>query len=211
MPTTPGPAPEAPASGMGGGLAARVGGQRNLAVLAAGGTVAVVALLAGRKRKAAAGDATNTSAVQAAGSGFDSGPYDMWNAWQQEYEGLQKEISDLRNKPGTTAPPITSVVTKIPTPVPVPIQRPPRPAPAPTPAPVQQPPRPQTVWYTAHSGDTYSGLAAKYGHNANELWDYQLQPGIRPADTQATLRTRGIDHALFNGSSVAIPGGWNLQ
>ncbi|MFC8717780.1 hypothetical protein [Kitasatospora sp. NPDC057198] len=197
MPATP--EPQEPQS-RAGGIVAKVGGQRNAAMLAAGGAVALAALYTSRKRKAAAD--TSGTTIQAASNTFDSGPYDMWNSWQDQYEGLAKRIGDLEQAPTPTPTPAP--------PPPVQIDKPPAPAPAPTPAPPAPTPaaKPQTVWYTAHTGDTYSAIASRYGHSAQDLWNYQLQDGIRPSDTQATLRQRGINNALFNGSSVAIPGSW---
>lgn len=198
MPPTPGQqAPPARA----GSIVDRVGGPRNASVLAAGGAVALVALYTSRKRKTAAADATAGSTIQPTpGSTFDSGPYDMWNSWQDQYETLAGRVSTLEKPPTPTPTPSP--------PPPVQVQTPPPPAPAPAPSAPAPAPRPQTVWYTAHTGDTYSAIASKYGHSAQDLWNYQLQDGVRPADTQATLRQRGINNALFNGSSVAIPGTW---
>lgn len=102
--------------------------------------------------------------------------------------------------PGTTPPPF-------PTPPPVTI-----PSPVPTPPPSQPAPVQDlgTQWYSVKSGDSFSSIASRYGKSWQELWNYQLQPGIRPAETQATLKSRGPDNALFSGSSVAIPGTWRL-
>lgn len=121
--TPPAAGPARP--GGGGGLLARIGGSRNGAIIAAGGTVAAVAVLSmlrGKKSTAAAsGDPTQ---VQPAGSGsFDSGPYDMWNAWQQQYEDLSGRVSSLEN------PPLP--VTSTPVPPAVPGFAPPSPQPVP--------------------------------------------------------------------------------
>jgi hypothetical protein len=119
---------------------------------------------------------------------------------------LLAAIGKLQGQP--SAPPPS------PTPTPIPVDHPHQPSPVPTPAPKPPPPpqqQPGTNWYTSRTGDTYSGIAARYGRSWQDLWAYQLEPGIRPADTQAELRRRGPDHALFNGSSVAIPGNWQLR
>lgn len=194
--------------------ASKVGGQRNLAILAAGGVVAVLGLLNFRKKKAAAAAGSGATPVQpastGASTGFDSGPYDLWNSWESQYETLQNQVTDLRGQiPVPTSP---AQPAPAPAPIPVPVQQPPAPTPAPTPAPPPPQPQPQapgTNWYTAHSGDTYSGIASRYGHSWQELWNYQFSDAAgRPQSTQDTLRQRGPNHALFNGSSVAIPGDW---
>jgi type II secretory pathway pseudopilin PulG len=194
--------------------AGKVGGQRNLAILAAGAVVGVLGVANFfRKKKTSAATAGATPVQPAstgASTGFDSGPYDMWNSWESQYETLQNQVNDLRGQiPVPTTP---SNPSPAPAPIPVPVQAPPPPPPAPTPAP--PPPQPQaqppgTQWYTAHSGDTYSGIASRYGRSWQELWNFQFSDAAgRPQSTQDTLRRRGPDHALFNGSSVAIPGDW---
>lgn len=170
--TTPPPAPTT-GPAVGGKLASKVGGPRNLAILGAGLTVGLVALLGLRKNKAAA--ATGTTTTITGDTAFDSGPYDMWNQWQQEYEQLQEQINAQQGGqtsatgPGATPKPPKSTL-------PAPIPRPPFPTPAPTPKPTR--PKPKPPWHapkptkkppgkkspyhtvTVKDGDTLSGIAA---------------------------------------------------
>jgi hypothetical protein len=149
----------------GGGLVSKVGGPRNAAILGAGATVVLVALVAMKR-----GGSTDTGAATPIQQGFDSGPYDMWNAWQQQYEDLQNQVNDIadQNKPPT--PPTTNP----PSTLPAPIDKPPVPPPAPTPKPNPVPPKPPTTtppkttpkpppsqYVTIKKGDTLSAIAAK--------------------------------------------------
>jgi LysM repeat protein len=142
--------PTPPAEG--GSLVAKLGGPRNAAIVGAGGTVALVALLALRKGKSGASGTTTTVTGDTA---FDSGPYDMWNQWQQEYEQLQQQVDAIgggtttATGPGTPKPPV-----QIPKPpVPPPAPKPPKPPVKPKPTPYK------TV--TVQRGDTLSKIAAK--------------------------------------------------
>jgi LysM repeat protein len=145
--------PAAPAAG--GSLVAKVGGPRNAAIIGAGGTVALVALLALRKNKSAAAGTTTTITGDTA---FDSGPYDMWNQWQSEYEDLQQQVSAIGGGntsaagPGTTPPPKSTL--------PAPITKPPIPTPAPKPKPKPGGPKAPKI-VVVKKGDTLSGIAAK--------------------------------------------------
>jgi LysM repeat protein len=154
MSTPPTPPPAAPAGG--GSLVAKVGGPRNAAIIGAGGTVALVALLALRKDKKAPASGTTTTIT--GDTAFDSGPYDMWNQWQSEYEDLQQQVSAIGGGntsaagPGSTPPPKSTL--------PAPIPKPPIPTPAPKPKPKPGGPKaPHTV--VVKKGDTLSGIAAK--------------------------------------------------
>lgn len=147
----------------GGGLAGKVGGPRNLAILAAGGTVALVALVTILRK----GSSTPAPAAQQNAGAFDSSPYDMWNQWEQQYEDLSSRVDQLQNPPPTNPPP-----TKTPLPLPVPIDKPPLRPPAPKPpAPPSKPSaKPSTppkqskpASVTVKRGDTLSGIAKKYG------------------------------------------------
>jgi hypothetical protein len=124
MAAAPAPVVQAPAAGppqapSGGGLRGFLG-SRNGAILAAGGTVALVAVLGlfGRKKGAA-----DTATVPAA---FDSTPYDEWGQWEQQYDELAGRVSTLEHPPGSAGP--------RPRP-PVPIGQPRRTLPAPIPRP----------------------------------------------------------------------------
>jgi LysM repeat protein len=159
--------PSTPARG-GGSLVSKLGGPRTVAILGAGGAVVVVALLARRNSGSSGAAASSTD-------GFDSGPYDMWNQWQQEYDYLQQQITGLDDGtttatgPGSTPPPPSTQPTPKP-PVPVPVPKPPpppsapsKPPPQPTPKPPasSKPPAHKTV--TVKKGDTLSGIAKKSG------------------------------------------------
>lgn len=129
---------------------------------------------------------------------------------ESQFKQLMAAIKKLQGQPSTTPPVHGGDPPKQPGgPITVPS---PVPTPAPAPAPTPQPPQDLgTQWVDVHPGDSFASIAARYGKGWQELWNYQLQPGVRPASTQATLRSRGPDHALFNGSSVAIPGTWRLK
>lgn len=127
--TPQGGAPAAGGTGFA-ALAAKVGGPRNVAVLGAGATVAVIALINKRRGSSATSASSADPTAAAAGSGpYDSGPYDMWDAWQQEYEYLQQQITAAGAGTHTATGPGTATTPKPPTPVP--INHPPTPAPAP--------------------------------------------------------------------------------
>lgn len=106
----------------------------------------------------------------------------------------EEEEDEEEEKPGKTT-------------LPAPIPKPPfpRPKPKPKPKPPKRPTKPKSIFIKAKHGDTYTKIAHRYHMTAAELWAYQLKPGVRPAKTQAELRRRGINHALFSGSGVAIP------
>lgn len=168
-------------------------------VIAAGAGVGL--LWFARKKSAAAAPATDTSGTTDPGLGPQTEfiPVDQGLA-QNQFDQLMAAIKGLQGAPstppptgGTPPPPV-----KQPTPTP-PAQSPPPPS------------GPQSNWYTAKSGDTFSKIASWYGHSWQELWDYQLQPGVRDPSTQATMRKRGPDHDLFNGSTVAIPASWRKR
>lgn len=152
--TTPPAAPAAPPAGGGGSLVSRVGGPRNAAILGAGLTVAAVALLTSIRGKGSTGTTSMTTADD-----FDSSPYDMWNAWQSEYEDLQEQInSGGTNTAGggtTPAPPTPVPIPKPPAPNPAPKP----PAPKPKPKPPAKPPVHKTI--TVKKGDTLSAIASK--------------------------------------------------
>lgn len=147
--TTP-PAP-------GGSLISKVGGPRNAAIIGAGGTVALVALIAMRRNKAA--PATGSTTTITGDSTYDSGPYDMWNQWQQEFEYLQQQISAQQGQGSAAGP---GNPNPNPTPLPAPIPKPPIPTPAPKPpGPHPRPKPPAHKVVTVQHGDTLSGIAAR--------------------------------------------------
>lgn len=87
----------------------------------------------------------------------------------------------------------------------------PKPNPVPTKPKPKAPAKPKSVFIKARKGDTYSKIAHEYGHSWQTLWAYQLKPGVRPASTQAELKKRGPNHALFTGSTIAIPSTWKKK
>jgi LysM repeat protein len=153
--TTPQQPPAPPAAG-GGSLVAKLGGPRNAAILGAGLTVALVAWITSKR-----GSTTGGTTLMTSGE-FDSSPYDMWNAWQSQYEDLQQQINDSQGDThaGGNGKPPTPTPTPIPKPpVPTPAPKPPARPPTPKPA---GPPRPAPKVVVVKKGDTLSGIAAKY-------------------------------------------------
>lgn len=61
---------------------------------------------------------------------------------------------------------------------------------------------PPYIVHTAKSGETLSGIAAKYGKSWQQVWDFNLR--YRSAATQAVLRARG-PNKFFAGSTFWIP------
>jgi LysM repeat protein len=152
MTTPPAPAPAAPAAG--GSLVSRVGGPRNAAVLGAGLTVAAVALLGMLRSKGA-----NSNTAATGESPYDSGPYDMWNQWQAEYEQLQEQINSQGG--GSTSAGGGPATTPKPPP-PVQIPKPPAwPPPVSVKPPVVRPKPTPYKTVTVKKGDTLSAIAKK--------------------------------------------------
>jgi LysM repeat protein len=142
----------------GGSLVSRVGGPRNAAVLAAGATVAVVALL-GMMRGKGAGN----SSAASGDSAYDSGPYDMWNQWQEEYEQLQEQISASGGGTTTATGPGTPARPVPPPWPPVQIKKPPVRPPAPKPPAPPAKPKPSAKTVVVKKGDSLSAIAKKNG------------------------------------------------
>lgn len=103
--------------------------------------------------------------------------------------------------------PVTTPVAPAP-----PVVTPPGTSPAP---PVSTPPpsKPSTpskptakapITYTVKHGDTLSAIAAKYKTTASKLFTYNTTPGVRPASTIATLKSRG-PNLLYAGETILIP------
>ena len=173
MTTPPPPAPTTGPPAAGGGLAGKLKG-KNGAILAAGATVALVAVLGLAKGK-------KTAPAAAVPATDDTTSTDMWNQWQAEYEALQQQL-DAQGAGTTTA---SGPGNPIP-PVPVPIPKPPTPTPAPTPTPVLPTPKPTTpkpqpvvspiapkpagpASVKVQANQTLSGIAAKYGLTMAQL------------------------------------------
>lgn len=151
-----------PEPSQGGGhrsLMSRLGGSRNASILAAGATVAVVALFASLRSKSAGASGTTTTIT--GDTAFDSGPYDMWNQWQEEYEALQQQVNAIGGGTTTATGPGQTPLPPMPpkTTLPAPISKPP----IPTPAPMPRPPAPtaKAKYVTIQRGDTLSKIASK--------------------------------------------------
>ena len=149
--------PATAGGGRPGGLKGALKG-RNGAILAAGGTVGVIALLTLLRGKSSQPAAAAAGTQQA----FDSTPYDLYDQWQQQFEQLQGEINQLQQPPGATSPPVqTPVPITKPTPLPAPVPHPPVVKP---PVRVSPPPPSKAVSHktvVVRHGDTLSGIAAK--------------------------------------------------
>jgi hypothetical protein len=176
-------------SGGAGALVAKLGGPRNAALLAAGGTVVLVGLMSYRKKNAAAAGtaaAANTGPQLVQPATADTTAYDMGNAWQSQYEGLQSQITALQNF--NSAPP------------PVPIQTPPPPPTGPSSVSVghDQPVQEVIDWADTHGYPNFSwsdfwalnpsigsqGLLDKNGNWVLDGWGTKVtlaQPGFTSA------------------------------
>lgn len=64
-------------------------------------------------------------------------------------------------------------------------------------------PKPRAT-YTVKHGDNLSKIAAKYGTTADALFKYNTTPGVRPAETEATLKKRG-KNLIYSGEKILIP------
>lgn len=166
------------------GIVDKLGGGRNAALVGAGGTVALVALVAMHKKSSAAATVTTSSSTDPS-SPYDSGPYDLWNAWQQEYEGLQNEISAQQS--GTT----TASGPGSPTSPPPPVQVPTPPPPTPAPPGKTPPPKPRAHTYIVQRGDTLSGIASRYHISMSTLKRLNPVYWTNPKYKQGNLIWRG--------------------
>lgn len=106
---------------------------------------------------------------------------------------------------------IPSAPVTQPTTPPLPVTTPPGTAPKPPVAtkPAAPPPPKGTrkkppLHYIVHHGDTLGSIAARYGTNWQHLYQYNTTPGVRPADTIATLKQRG-PNLLYAGETILIP------
>jgi LysM repeat protein len=154
--------PPPPAKGGAAGLAAKAGGKRNLLIAAAVGTAAVAFVMS----RGGKGSSDGAAADQIM-TGYDSTPYDTYNALQQQLEDIQNQIDNGTVTPGKpTTPPTTPPAPK-PPPKTIPwIPSKPHPVPT-TPKPPAKPsgkpssPPPKNV--VIKRGDTLSGIAKKAG------------------------------------------------
>lgn len=94
---------------------------------------------------------------------------------------------------------------------PPPSSTPPPPGPS-YPGPTKPPPKPPApkpkpsapYQYRVKHNDTLSAIAARYHMSWEEVWAYNLKPGVRPAATQRVLKARG-PHKLYAGQLILIP------
>jgi LysM repeat protein len=155
--------PPQTSGGPGGKLAAAAGGRRNL-LLALGGGVALVAFLMSRASGGGGGAAGGSTQQM---DGYDSTPYDQYNALQSQLEDIQSQIDGGKVTPGTATTPAPTPAS----PKPKPVTLPWRPPTAKSP----QPPKKTTLPATTHktvtikSGDTLSGIAKKAGISMGRL------------------------------------------
>lgn len=103
------------------------------------------------------------------------------------------------NTPVTTpVGPSTPVVTPPGTTPGPPVSQPPPPSKTPTPT------KKNPIKYVVKHGDTLSGIAGKYKTTASKLFTYNTTPGVRPASTIATLKSRG-PNLIYAGETILIP------
>lgn len=146
--------PEVPGKA-GGKLAAKAGGKRTILIAAAGG-VALFAFLMSRANGGSGGGGTSQQQM----TGYDSTPYDQYNALQAQLEDLQSQLDNGKVTPGTPATPAPTPASPKPKPTPLP-WRPPTPK-SPQPSRTTLPATAKKV-VTIKSGDTLSGIAKKSG------------------------------------------------
>lgn len=184
--------------------------------LVLGGAVGIVAFLRRRNSSGSGSDTTDTSAQ----TGTDQVPTTIvpYNQGLSEaqWQQLMAAIRGLYGQPSDggddTPPPDTQTDLPAPkTPGSSITYTPPSTSTA------TSPPKASTGTGTVHplfitvpsgSGWSWSSIAAQYGHSWQDLWNYNLSPGVRPAETQAKLRSEGASHSLFGGTKVAIPSNW---
>jgi LysM repeat protein len=168
--STPPPGP--PAKGGASGLAAKAGGKRNLLIAAAVGTAAVAFLMSRGGGSKTPNDGTADQIM----TGYDSTPYDTYNALQQQLEDIQNQIDEGKVTPGTpTTPPTTPAAPK-PPPKTIPwVPAKPKPVPS-KPKPPTKPGTPPPKNVVIKRGDTLSGIAKKAGISMTTL--KKLNPGF---------------------------------
>lgn len=106
------------------------------------------------------------------------------------------------NAPVTTPPPVTTPVVTPPgtTTAPPTNTTPTPPAKSKPTAPVAKKP----LSYKVVHGDTLTSIAKKYDTTATALYAYNTTPGVRPAATIKTLKTRG-PNLVYAGETILIP------
>lgn len=182
--------------------------------LVLGGVVGVVAFLRRRNSSSADTTAADTTGAQDDQVPTTIVPYNQGLS-EAQWQQLMSLIRGLYGQPSDTTP-STPPDTQTDLPAPK--------VPAgsitvtpPSTSTATSPPKASTGTGTVHplfitvpsgSGWSWSSIAAQYGHSWQDLWNYNLTPGVRPADTQAKLRSEGVSHSLFGGTKVAIPSNW---
>lgn len=100
----------------------------------------------------------------------------------------------------------TPVSTPAPTPSPTPITT--TPTSGVSSHPIPQPPKSTQnktlAIHTVVHGETLSGIAREYGRTEQQVWNYNITPGVRPAATIAILKARG-QNLLYAGEQIYIP------
>lgn len=164
-----------------------------------------------RKKQAAASAASSTT--DTSGTGTDTStptediiPVDEGGDDSADAQLLQA-INKLQGSLSQPSPPTGVTGQPKPGPTPVPVKG----KPPVTKKPPAKAPAPKSQWIKVKPGMSFSTVAAEYGHTWQQLWAYQLEPGVRPADTQKTLRDRGPSHALFDLSEIAVPESWQKK
>lgn len=188
----PGPPPGQAKSALHG-----VGGRKPWLLLAGGGAV-VVLVVALARRSGGSGSQASTTAP----STYDSTLSDIEAEFENQLEGLQGQIANLNPTPTTGSTPPAGGGT----PAPPIIQggKPPLSVHPPLPTHLTPAPQHTQAVVRVQSGNTLSGIAAKFGETWQQVWAYNLAPGVRPAATQATLRSRG-PNTLFRNEEIDIP------
>lgn len=170
-------------------------GGRNPWLLLGGGGALVVVVVALARRSSSANSQGATTAANPTGT-YDSSLNDFEGYFQDQLSNLQQQIA---NQPAPTSAPLP--VSQGPNPpakagAPTPVF-----APAPAPRPAAS--RTQDI-VRVQSGNTLSGIAAKFGETWQQVWAYNLQPGVRSAADEATLRKRGAN-LIVPGEQIYIP------
>jgi LysM repeat protein len=143
----------------GGKLAAAAGGKRNLLIAAAAGT-ALFAFMMSRANGGGGGGGSDQQMT-----GYDSTPYDQYNALQSQLEDIQKQIDSGTVTPGTATTPAPTPASPKPKPVTLP-WKPPTPT---TPGKRTTLPATTHKTVTIKKGDTLSGIAKKSGISMGKL------------------------------------------
>lgn len=169
----------------------------------AGGVVAVLWFLRRRNSSASDSDANQPSVTVPAPT--DIIPVSQGLA-ENQFKQLLDAIKALQGEESTPPPPDDNgpPTSTLPAPIHQPVPTPPR---TPTPKPPAKDPTAHFSYKVTGDGESYSSIAKRYGHTGSELYAFQLLKGVRPASTQATIRSRG-PNLLYHGSTVMIPSSW---